>query len=75
MRDDQHQHQLLADVLMAMLTRQHDFPPDLVGRVVMAVGPCLFTAIMADAEPYYPAHTPQPQPAYAGITSGQGSWG
>ncbi|MBD0734035.1 hypothetical protein [Streptomyces sp. CBMA29] len=33
--------QLLADVLAALITHQHQLPPDIVGRVFLAAGPGL----------------------------------
>lgn len=66
--------QLLADVLTALLTYQHQFPPDLVGRVLMAVGPSMLAAAPpVDPSYCYAAHPSQPA-AYEGITTGPGSW-
>jgi hypothetical protein len=67
--------QLLADVLTAMVTCRHTFPAELVGRVLMAVGPSMLaTAPAAEQAPYYTAYCQQPA-GYDPITTRAEPWG
>jgi hypothetical protein len=64
---------LLADILLALVTYPHEFPAELVGRVVMAVGPRL-AAPMQEPRSYYPVYPPPPPSPYERITTDAGSW-
>lgn len=73
MSPDPGSHQLLVDVLNAMLSYRHEFPPELVGRVLLAVGPQMMAAQQHTAESAYCASYPPP-PADERITTWPGRW-
>jgi hypothetical protein len=67
MRMDDEVRQLLVDLLHALVACPHQLPPELVGRVLLAVGP----GMLASA-PYY---TPPPPDESQRITTWPGPWG
>lgn len=68
---DQQTQALLVDLLNALVIYPHQLPPELIGRIVLAVGPHILTG----PQPF-PSQQPQTQTqTHDGITTSPPSWG